>query len=163
MDGIKFILVYNPAVFSGIVKNKYGCDDYSARIYIHKFVEMEYTLNLDLRSRLSSFLYSEISFLPLGDSNSANRVKSMLDTSGTIARVLIDFNVTSLREIKLLNKSILELLKDAQIGDDSFKFWYIIALLKLIDYEEYEEIVSYLAMNQSFASNLPKRRSRAST
>lgn len=157
IDGIKFILIYNPKVFIGIVKNRYGCDERSARFYIHKFVERELPFSLDIREGLSRFIEYELSFVNPSDANGVNRIKSVLYSSHTIARVLIDFNITSLREVKFLNNSILDLLKDIQIRDEYYKLWYIIALLKLLDYEEYEGIVSYLAMNKHFSSNIPKR------
>ena len=39
INGVKFVLVYNPIIISNIVKNKYGIDDNNR--YVKKFVEKE--------------------------------------------------------------------------------------------------------------------------
>jgi len=57
VDGIKFIIVYNPEVIKAIVKNRYGIDDVNYR-YVTKFIEKDWEFN---QSRfLSVFIENEM-------------------------------------------------------------------------------------------------------
>lgn len=159
VDGVKFILVYNPKIISGIVKSKYGCDEYDARTYINKFVDSEYNLSLNLRASLSRFIQDEASRLVPGERRNVFLVNTLFNSSDTLALILADFGVTSLRNIRALLVSITsDWLPRRPPYSSETAIWLILPLLKMIDYEEFKSIESYLMIDQSLAMNNPIRK-----
>lgn len=159
VDGIKFILVYNPKIISGIVKSKYGCDEYDARTYINKFVESKYNFSLQLRASLDRFIQYEISFMVPKDRKNTFLMNILLNSSPTMALVLADLGVTSLRDIRALLVSIAnDWLPKKPPYSEATAIWLILPLLKLIDFEEFKGIESYLLIDQSLAKDNPSRK-----
>ena len=159
VEGVKFILVYNPKIISGMVKSKYGCEEYDARTYINKFVESEYSLSLNLRVSLDRFIQYELSFMVPQDRKNSFLMNLLFNSSPTMALVLADFGITSLRDIRALLVTIAnDWLPKKPPYSEAKAIWLILPLLKLIDYEEFKGIESYLLIDQSLAMNNPSRK-----
>ena len=155
IDGVKFILIYNPILFKGIVMQKYGCASEESESYFNKFIEYEipFVINPNV---LGDYIAYEVKLLSeqgcLLDSNVGYYVSR---SSKIIAEVLIYFNQKSLRQIRKFIASV-RLFED--VGEPRrVKMSLIISLLKLINENEYNEIVDYLKKNKFFDADAPKR------
>lgn len=144
VDGVKFILVYNPKLISSIVKQKYGCGDFEANNYIRKFVESEYKFFVNPYF-LSNFIQSEASKLHSQNAIGEREYRFISQgLSDSIARTLIKYNRYALRDVKQFLPSI-KLYSSGFSGQNNNGFWLSIAFLKFLDRDEYENIINYLA------------------
>ncbi len=158
VDGVKFILVYNPKLISSIVKQKYGCGDFEAGNYIRKFVESEYEFSINTYF-LENYIQSETNKLYSQNAIGEHEYRFITRIAAdSIANTLVKFNRYALRDIKQFLPTIRIHSYGFSDGKDS-GFWLAIALLKYLDKNEYDNIISYLAKNECKMSQAgsPKR------
>ncbi|HAL18484.1 MAG TPA: hypothetical protein DCO86_02520, partial [Spirochaetaceae bacterium] len=146
IDGVKFVLVYNPILFKGIVMKKYGCLSEESESYFSKFIE--YEIPFSVNQKLREYIDYEVGVLSnqgcLLDSNVVGYIRGF---SSSIAKVLSYYGVFSLRQISKFISSV-KILED--YGDTiNVKFSLAICLLKMINKEECDGIIDYLRKNNN--------------
>lgn len=152
IEGVKFILVYNPTVITNIIKTKYGIDDANNR-YIKKFIEKE--ISFPVNQMYSEWVENEASYLEQQGVNH-EICRYIKEFSRKISRVMVMYNL-SLRDTQRILISIDNKNGFEQIETNIF-FGSTVAFLKAINKQEYERMVDYLQSgNSSFAANSPKR------
>ena len=152
IDGVKFILIYNPQVIANIVKNKYGIDDTNNR-YIKKFIEMEIPFNTT--TFYKRWLMNEAKELREKGIN-PKVCEYIASWSTSISKVMLMYRL-SLRDTQRILSSI-----DCNnlFTSENFNvlFGATIAFFKGTNKAEYEGMIDYLQKNNSsFASNAPVR------
>jgi hypothetical protein len=151
VKNVKFILVYNEAVMTSMINNKYG-STINAQKYLNKFVEKKYLFNNTKRLRF--WFDSEVH-------NDKERFANSF-----MAEFLKEYHapILEMKEMFGLNlrdiRQILSNLKSYENINDVYQFIIIlnVEFLKYINKQEFDNMVAYYnANNKRFAGNAPER------
>ena len=151
IEGVKFMLVYNPIVIANVVRNKYGIEDYNNR-YIKKFIEKE--IPFTPIKFYKDWLRSEAKELN-NKGIDPNICKYIAGWADQISDIMVKYGLL-LRDTERILTTIdnRNLFLDY---DFNILFGATLAFYKAINLNEYKGLLDYLQKNGSFLSTEPPR------
>jgi hypothetical protein len=150
VKNVKYILVYNEKIMKSIIIKKYG-NEINASRYLQKYVQRAYFLDFTKR-RLKEWFIKEVQN-PLEKYNSSGMPYILMNSNVPLLEIGENYELR-LRDFQHLFSS----LKHYKIENEKLMVSLIcFELLKIINNDEFNNLVNYYFEYNKFASNMPSR------